>query len=71
MAERNIKITIDGLAKKYIAEQGFDPDYGARPIKRLIQKAVLDKLADKIIRQQIKEGSKVKISFAESAISIN
>lgn len=71
LAEKNIKVTVDALAKKHIAEQGFDPEYGARPIKRLIQKVILDKLADKIIRQQIKDGSKVKISFSESTISVN
>lgn len=70
LADKNIKIAFDASAKKYIAEHGFDPDYGARPIKRLIQKMILDKLADKIIRQQIKDGAKVKVSFTESAVNI-
>ncbi|MDP3901604.1 MAG: AAA family ATPase [bacterium] len=71
LAERNIKLIIDATAKKYIIEHGFDPDYGARPIKRLIQKVILDKLADKIIRGQLKDGGRVKISFKESVLSIN
>lgn len=71
LAERGIKLAIDKAAKKYIVDNGFDPEYGARPIKRLIQKVILDKLADRIIKGQLQEGSKVKISFKESALSIN
>ena len=70
LVDKNIKISFDASTKKYIAEHGFDPDYGARPINRLIQKMILDKLADKIIRQQIKDGAKVKVSFTESAVNI-
>jgi ATP-dependent Clp protease ATP-binding subunit ClpB len=71
LKERNIKVNIEPAAKKYIVENGFDPEYGARPIKRLIQKVILDKLADKIIGGEIKDGDKIKISFSESAISIS
>ncbi len=71
LAERNIKIAVDEAAKKYIIKNGFDPDYGARPIKRLIQKAVLDQLADWMIKGQIKDGDKVKVSLKESAIAIS
>ena len=68
---RNIKINIDPAAKKYIVDNGFDPEYGARPIRRLIQKAILDKLADKIIGGDIKDGDKVKISFEKSSITVS
>jgi ATP-dependent Clp protease ATP-binding subunit ClpB len=70
-AERGIKISFDASAKKYITENGYDPEYGARPIKRLIQKAILDQLADKIIKGQIKNGAKVKVGFKESALTIS
>ena len=71
LATKNITITVDPSAKKYLAEHGFDPDFGARPINRLIQKAILDKMADKMIKGQIKDGDKVKVSFenAEAVIS--
>ena len=65
LAERNIKITVKPQIKKYIAEKGFDPDYGARPIKRLIQKVIVDALADKIIRGEIKDGQKLTISLSK------
>lgn len=65
LAERNIKIVVKPQIKKYIAEKGFDPDYGARPIKRLIQKVIVDALADKIIRGEIKDGQKLTISLSK------
>jgi ATP-dependent Clp protease ATP-binding subunit ClpB len=62
LAERGIKLTIDAAAKKKLAADGFDAEYGARPLKRLIQKRILDPLADKIIRGELREGSKVKVA---------
>ena len=62
---------IDKSAKKYIVDNGFDINYGVRPVKRLIQRVILDKLADKIIGGQIKDGDKAKISFEKSNISIS
>lgn len=70
LSEKGIQITVDSAAKKYIIDNGFDPEYGARPIKRMIQKALLDKLADKIIRGMIKNGSKVKITGDQSGIKV-
>ena len=70
LADRDIKISIDATAKKYLVENGFNPEFGARPLNRLIQKAILDQLADRIIKKEIKDGDRVKIGFAESAISI-
>lgn len=71
LEKRGIRVTIDTAAKKYIAEHGYDPRYGARPLKRLIQKAILDKLADNIISGTIKDGTKVKIGFKDSNITIS
>jgi ATP-dependent Clp protease ATP-binding subunit ClpB len=64
LAKRGIVITIDESARKYVVDNGFDPDFGARPIARLIQKTILDAMADKMIRGQIKDGDKVKIAFS-------
>ncbi len=70
LAKRSIALTVDPSVRKYIVENGFDPDFGARPIARLIQKAILDKMADKMIRGQVKDGDKVKISFKDSEAAI-
>jgi ATPases with chaperone activity, ATP-binding subunit len=71
LEERGIKVQVDAGAKKYIVENGFDPDFGARPIRRLIQKAIIDQLADKIIKGEIRDGAKVKIGFSGSALSVS
>ncbi len=71
LKEKGITALIDQSLKKYIIDNGFDPEYGARPIKRLIQKMVLDKLADNIIRGNIKDGSRVRISFEKSDVKVS
>jgi len=48
-----------------LAKNGYSPDYGARPLKRLIEKEILDYLADEIIKGQIKEGKKSVCFFKE------
>ena len=63
LAHKGIKIDVDETVKKYIAREGFDPQFGARPIKRFIQKHILDTLADKIIKDQLHGRKKVKITL--------
>jgi len=70
LAAKGIVLAVDPSVRAYIVENGFDPDFGARPIARLIQKAILDKMADKMIRGQVKDGDKVKISFKDSEAAI-
>ncbi len=61
LLEKNIKINIDKKVRDYIIENGYSSEFGARPIKRLIQKVIVDNLADKIIKGVIKNGKKVNI----------
>jgi len=68
LSVKSIKISIDAAARKYLAKEGFSPEFGARPLKRLIQKLVLDSLADKIIRGELKDGGKVKISVKNNSL---
>jgi len=70
LEEKGIKVSVNTAAKKYLAENGFDPEFGARPLKRLIQKVVLDKLADRIIRGEMKNGGKIKVGIENSEIKI-
>ncbi|MEK7162714.1 MAG: AAA family ATPase [Patescibacteria group bacterium] len=65
LAQKNIKPIFENSLKKHLIEAGFDPEYGARPIKRLIQKLVLNQLADKIIKGELKNAKKIKIGFRE------
>ena len=63
LADRRIKLEIEPAARLHLAKEGFSAEYGARPLKRLMQKVILDKLADKIIRGEFKDGGKVKVNF--------
>jgi ATP-dependent Clp protease ATP-binding subunit ClpB len=59
LAERHIELELSAEAKRLLAEKGYDPHYGARPLKRVIQRMVQDPLAMKILEGQFPEGSKV------------
>lgn len=65
LAQRDIKLEVSENAEKELAKKGFDPDYGARPLKRLIQKEVQDKLALEILKGGIKDGARVRVDFDE------
>ncbi|MCB1494155.1 MAG: ATP-dependent chaperone ClpB [Bauldia sp.] len=60
--ERKITLDLDESARKWLAERGYDPTYGARPLKRVIQREVQDPLADKILAGEIPDGARVKIT---------
>ena len=60
---RHIGIEVSPKAKKYLAEKGYDPVFGARPLKRIIQNDILNPLALEIIKGNIKEDQKVKIDI--------
>jgi ATP-dependent Clp protease ATP-binding subunit ClpB len=62
--ERKIVIDLDLAAKAWLADKGYDPAYGARPLKRVIQKYVQDPLAEKILGGDIKDGDRVSASAA-------
>jgi len=64
---KHIDITITEKAKKYLAEKGYDPAFGARPLKRIIQNDILNPLALEIIQGKIKEDQKVKIDMDPKA----
>ena len=68
LSNKNIKLVIDAAARKFLAKEGFDPEYGARPIKRAIQRLILDKLAERIIRGELKDGGKIKINIRENSL---
>ncbi|MBU0649243.1 type VI secretion system ATPase TssH, partial [Patescibacteria group bacterium] len=60
---KDIKLKISEKVKKYLAEKGYDPAYGARPLKRLIQNDILNPLALQIIEGKIKPEQKVNIDL--------
>ncbi len=70
LSGRRITVSVDSAAKRYLAETGFDPEFGARPLKRSIQKLILDKLADRIIRGEFKDGGKIRIQYKADSLVI-
>ena len=70
VSERDIELTLTEDAKSYIAEAGFDPVYGARPLKRALYEIVEDRLADLILKGTISDGSKVKFDIKNSEIEV-
>jgi len=69
--DRKIAITLDAGAREWLADKGWDPAYGARPLKRVIQKAVQDPLAEMILAGTIKDGEKVTVSSGKQGLTFN
>jgi len=65
---KSIEIKVNESAKEFLAERGFDPNLGARPLKRVIQKQVLDPLSLKIVAGQVKEGERVIVDLEAGRI---
>jgi ATP-dependent Clp protease ATP-binding subunit ClpB len=61
LAARKLTVTLSPAARDYLADKGFDPTYGARPLKRLIQREVQDALATKLLAGDIRDGDHVEI----------
>src|SRR6187431_2364499 len=70
LEERKITIALDPAAREWLANKGYDPAYGARPLKRAIQKAVQDPLAELILSGKVKDGETVKVSVAPGKQSL-
>jgi ATP-dependent Clp protease ATP-binding subunit ClpB len=69
--DRKIVIKLEPSARDWLAEKGWDPAYGARPLKRVIQKFVQDPLAEMILAGTIKDGEKVTISGDKLGLTFN
>ena len=71
LKERKLSIELTDAAKKYIAEQGYSPVYGARPLKRSLQKLILDPLAMDILAGKFIEGEHIVIGVSKGAITFS
>ena len=71
LEDRKISLDLEPRARTWLAEKGYDPAYGARPLKRVIQKNVQDPLAEMILSGDVADGEVVKIGADRSALTIN
>lgn len=68
---RSIEIQLDELARHWLANEGYDPVYGARPLKRTIQRALENPLAQAILEGKIDDGDEIKVSAGSDGLIIN
>ncbi|MGB9643111.1 MAG: hypothetical protein ACPL3Q_07945, partial [Candidatus Ratteibacteria bacterium] len=68
LADKKINIQLTDTARNWLAEHGYDPNYGARPLKRLIQKEIENPLAIKLLSGEFPEGSKIEIDESNNTL---
>ena len=68
LAQQNLTLDVDAAAKKLLASEGYDPQFGARPLKRAIQEHLLDPLATKLLAGEFKPGDKVKVGAKDGEL---
>ena len=71
LEERDIALELTPRAREWLAMEGYDPAYGARPLKRVIQREVQDELADEILSGKVSDGSRVVVDADESGIVLH
>lgn len=71
LVERNITLTLTEEAKALLAEKGYDPAFGARPLKRVVQKYVQDPLSRKILEEEFKDGDHIQVELSGDALIFN
>jgi ATP-dependent Clp protease ATP-binding subunit ClpB len=71
LEDRKITLALDDAAKVWLADKGYDPVYGARPLKRVIQRALQNPLATMILEGKIKDGDTVKVSAGKEYLTID
>jgi ATP-dependent Clp protease ATP-binding subunit ClpB len=68
LASRRISLTVTDGAKTWLAEHGFDPIYGARPLRRLVQKEIGDQLARAILSGEVRDGDSVTVDVLDDGL---
>jgi ATP-dependent Clp protease ATP-binding subunit ClpB len=71
LEERKIRVELTDAAKDLLIEDGYDPTYGARPLKRAIQRRILDPLAVRVLQGEFREGDLVRIDAAGGDLQFN
>lgn len=69
LAERNVGIKLTEKAKSWLAKEGFDPSFGARPLRRVIERYVENPLSTRLLRGELKEGDTVKVDLGKDGLT--
>lgn len=70
LAQRRLQLEVSLDAKKWLGDRGFDPLYGARPLRRLVQQAIGDQLAKKLLAGEVHDGDTVPVNVSEDGESL-
>jgi ATP-dependent Clp protease ATP-binding subunit ClpB len=70
LAGRRMSLALDGAAQQWIADKGYDPVYGARPLKRVIQKDLVDIIAKKLLAGEFADGSVIQVTAGGEGLEI-
>jgi ATP-dependent Clp protease ATP-binding subunit ClpB len=70
LAARELSLELTDRAKDFLAERGYDPAFGARPLKRALQELVMEPLSEKIIAGEVRPGDRVEVDVADGGLSI-
>lgn len=68
LSDRRVNVKLDGRARDWAAEKGYDPVFGARPLKRFLQRQIETRLAKALITGEVAEGSEVKFTIKDDAL---
>ncbi len=68
VAERGVQVTLTDAARELIAAMGYDPTYGARPLRRVIQKQLTDRLALALLEGKLREGDSVRVDAHDGGL---
>jgi ATP-dependent Clp protease ATP-binding subunit ClpB len=70
LADRQMSIALDASATNWLADRGYDPVYGARPLKRVIQKELVDPIARKLLAGDLEDGSVIDVTADQDGLVI-
>jgi ATP-dependent Clp protease ATP-binding subunit ClpA len=66
LAERKIEVELSPAARELLAKRGYDPDFGARPLARVIQREIIDAMADEVLFGDLDKGGRVIVDAVDS-----
>jgi ATP-dependent Clp protease ATP-binding subunit ClpB len=70
LEDRKIRLEVDEKAREWLAEAGYDPVYGARPLKRVIQRSLQDRLAQLLLEGKVKDGDLVRVGASPDGLEV-